>query len=148
MLWKGRQNTIKFYRTSNDQFSIFNLQMLKFLISLFTGKKVSTKTKRFVKSTLVRSSQIMRSGEVTLKRSFVIELDSMLGLILNDLYGKASIKDNLIKAKNRFSPVEYQSLWDAHKLRNRLVHEPDGNFSSKDLDASIKTFVSILSKYK
>ncbi|NCT56078.1 hypothetical protein GW755_04540 [bacterium] len=122
--------------------------MFKFLLSLFKGKQVSSKTKRFVKATLARSSSVTSSNEGNLKRSYIIELDSMLGLILNDLYKKASIKDNLIKAKNRFSANEYQNLWNSHKVRNRIVHEPDGVFTSKELDSSILNFVKVLSKYK
>lgn len=122
--------------------------MFKFLLNLFRGKQVSNKSKRFVRSTLARSASVLKSNDPTLKRSFVIELDSMLGLVLNDLYGKDSIKDNLIKAKNRFDSKSYQNLWEAHKLRNRLVHEPDGVFRSAELDISIKNFISVLGKYK
>lgn len=122
--------------------------MFKFLISLLKGKQVSGKSKRFISSTLGRSKDVLKSGETTLKRSYIIELDSMLGLVLNDLYGKATIKDNLIKAKNRFSPNDYQNLWNAHKLRNKLVHEPDGRFKSSELDKAVRDFVNILSKFR
>ena len=122
--------------------------MFKFLLNLFRGKQVSTKTKRFVKATLARSGSVSKSNDITLKRSYIIELDSMLSLVLNDLYGKDSIKDNLIKAKSRFNSSEYQNLWNAHKVRNRIVHEPDGVFNSKELDVSVTNFVAVLSRYK
>jgi hypothetical protein len=38
-------------------------------------------------------------------------------------FGGGSFADRLRAAEGRFSPSTYQSIWSAHKLRNRLAHE-------------------------
>lgn len=89
---------------------------------------------------------MVNSDDMSKKRSLIVEYDSILGKILSDLYGKNSVSENLKKAKNRFSKDDYNFLWFSHKIRNTIIHEPERNISTPELNKAINNFKKILVK--
>ena len=119
-----------------------------FLKNLIFGRQISGKTKRFINSALVKASESLKSKDSHLMKASITQLDSMLGMALNDLYGKNSIAENLKKAKNKFSKEVYQKVWEAHKIRNHIVHEPERYLGDRELDSAVRNFILVLNRIK
>lgn len=57
------------------------------------------------------------------------------------------VGDTMADRLKQFSPSEMKSLeelWDAHKLRNELVHQPNFEFSVKDATRALKSYETFL----
>jgi len=86
--------------------------------------------------------QMLDDGRPSNFRQAILEADKLMGYVLKkmQLHGE-TMGERLKAARSRFSPKIYQGLWDAHKIRNRLVHE----FSSEVLNYEAKEAIE---KYK
>lgn len=72
----------------------------------------------------------------------LMEADKVVDHAMKLLGYQGSFADKLRKAGPCFSDV--QSLWDAHKLRNRLAHEVNVSLSEKDVQRAVNTFEKAL----
>lgn len=117
------------------------MDILNFLKTLIFGKQLQLKTKKLVASVVNKYSSVYSNSDLSLKKSYIVELDSVLSACLNDLYGKNSIANNLIKSKSKFNKATYQNLWEGHKIRNKIVHEPTLNIEDKTLNYAILSLV-------
>ena len=72
------------------------------------------------------------------------EADAVLEKALGKLGFEGSMSDKLKKAGPRFSHI--QAIWKAHKLRNKVVHEPGSNLSAKDAERAVKVIKKALDK--
>jgi hypothetical protein len=71
----------------------------------------------------------------------VIEADKLLDYVLEKMgYPGGSLADRLKAAQHRFK--DYQGIWFAHKIRNRLVHD----LHSEVLEYEIKEAIDRLEK--
>ncbi|MCY4010504.1 MAG: hypothetical protein OXF30_00325 [Candidatus Saccharibacteria bacterium] len=69
----------------------------------------------------------------------IIEADKLLDKALKEAgYKGDSMKDRLVSAQKHLS--DSQSLWRAHKLRNRLVHEMNVTLSVKETKQTLEAF--------
>ena len=68
----------------------------------------------------------------------IMEADKILDNALKELGYQGSFADKLRKAGPRFSNV--QSLWDAHKLRNRLAHEMGVQLRDAEVSGAMQAF--------
>jgi hypothetical protein len=124
------------------------MSFLKLVQEAIFGKRLSTSTKRLVNNCITKSFDVVKNGDENAKKALVVEMDGVLGKALNDLYGKNSVGANLKKAKPRFKYETYQKAWDAHKLRNKLVHEPGVKIDSRDMNMAVSNFVEVLKALK
>ncbi|MBP6005694.1 hypothetical protein KA531_02230 [Candidatus Saccharibacteria bacterium] len=69
----------------------------------------------------------------------VIEADKLLDYVLKGVSSKGGFTDRLKSQEYRLKNA--QSIWDAHKLRNRLVHDLDSEdqYSNQQLINTSKT---------
>ncbi|MDP7454020.1 MAG: hypothetical protein QF809_00565 [Candidatus Peribacteraceae bacterium] len=72
------------------------------------------------------------------------EADAVLEKALGKLGFEGSMADKLKKAGPRFPHI--QAIWEAHKLRNRLVHEPGGKMNAKNVDRAVRAFGKAIDK--
>lgn len=72
------------------------------------------------------------------------EADAVLEKALGMLGVEGSMGDKLKKAGSRFPHT--QAIWEAHKLRNKAVHEPGISLNSKDVDRAVKAFGKAIEK--
>jgi hypothetical protein len=82
----------------------------------------------------------------------VIEADKLVDTVLRraGLDG-ASMADRIRKTEKMVSRPVYQSMWDAHKVRNELVHEVDrhvNEYSSRDAINKMKNYLEALGAFK
>lgn len=94
-----------------------------FLLSRFNLSKKSVRSKDRILATLERLGEHVSSENDFERRDTIIRLDNLLGKALGYRYNNSdSCGDNLKKAGKVFRKDTYQNLWDAHKLRNEVVH--------------------------
>ncbi len=84
-------------------------------------------------SRMLNSLEALKAGaysdDLARRRDTMIKLDNILTKALQyRLSNTNSCGDNLKLINKRFKRTEYDKLWEAHKLRNRIVHD--------DLDVS------------
>lgn len=73
----------------------------------------------------------------------IINADKLLDLALRKKnYKGETMGERLVSAKNILS--KRQDVWDAHKLRNRLVHEHNVRLDKKKTHEALKGFESAL----
>ncbi len=72
----------------------------------------------------------------------VMEADKVFDHLMKELGYEGSFADKLKRAGPRFANVE--DLWWAHKLRNRLAHEPGMTVTEKDRARSVRAFEKAL----
>src|SRR3972149_10234498 len=70
----------------------------------------------------------------------IIEADKLLAYTLEKMNYQGSLGDKLKASKNKFSQAVYNDLWEAHKIRNRLVHEVSAEINSFQAQKAIKDF--------
>lgn len=68
----------------------------------------------------------------------VMESDAIFDRTLKELGYEGSLGDKLKDAENRIPNID--EVWRAHKLRNRLAHEPGGSVSEKEVKGALNAF--------
>jgi hypothetical protein len=79
-------------------------------------------------SRMLNSLEALKAGaysdDLARRRDTMIKLDNILTKALQyRLSNTSSCGDNLKLINKRFKRAEYDKLWEAHKLRNRIVHD-------------------------
>ena len=88
-----------------------------------------------------RIEQLLTAGRPSAYKEAVILADKMLDFALKGIISGETMGERLKNAREGFSPEVYQGLWDAHKMRNSLVHE-----ASFDLTVSVAK--DVLAKFQ
>ena len=99
------------------------IAILFILVALNTRKINYTKKKKLAESLYSYKAGAF-SEEPTVRRDSIIKLDNLLSKSLQ-LYFNNNLLcgDNLKNAKKIFKKRAYNSLWEVHKLRNKIVHD-------------------------
>ena len=66
---------------------------------------------------------LLLSAQPSQIKQALISADKTLDNILRDLYEGNTMAERMRSAKSRFDPAMYDLLWQAHLMRNTLVHE-------------------------
>jgi len=102
---------------------------LLFFVAYLNSKKIPIRKKEKIFEKIELLGAQINSDEEYARRDAVIRLDNVLGKALNITYSnESSCGDNLKLAKKLFDKKLYQQVWDAHKVRNNIVHN-DENIS-------------------
>jgi hypothetical protein len=100
-----------------------------FLVAYINSKKIPVRKKEKIFEKLELLSSQVNSDDEYARRDAIIRLDNVLGQSLNIRLGNdSSCGDNLKISKKLFDKKTYQQIWDAHKVRNNIVHN-DENIS-------------------
>lgn len=84
-------------------------------------------------------------GGVTHFGAAVVAADKLLDYVLRQKgYRGETMGERLVSAKNDVSPSVYHNAWQAHKLRNQLVHEVDGQVLSFQIKEAMNNYEAIL----
>ncbi len=68
------------------------------------------------------------------QKQLIIELDKLLDFCLkNKKLNGDSMGDRLKSSRSFFSKDSYNKIWEAHKVRNKLVHEIDFRITIESL---------------
>jgi hypothetical protein len=117
--------------------TILILIAVLFLLVAINSKKIDITKKKKLLEELYALKSLALSEELSVRRDSIIKLDNLLSKSLQ-LYFKNTLPcgDNLKSAKKIFKKRAYNSLWEVHKLRNKVVH----NDYAVSLDEAKKAF--------
>ncbi|MEX1068336.1 MAG: hypothetical protein WED08_00810 [Patescibacteria group bacterium] len=76
-----------------------------------------------------RIDQLIQDGRPSALKEAVIAADKLLDYALMQVSSGEAMGERLKNADRSFSREVYQGLWDAHKMRNALVHDPNFDLS-------------------
>ena len=66
----------------------------------------------------------LKAESDAISRDIMVRADNILSSALQCYFGNSNgIGENLKKAKYLYNRSEYNELWNAHKVRNKVVHE-------------------------
>jgi len=106
-------------------FILFLIALL-FIMARISSTRVPQKKKEKIYSRLEDIRMQVQSDDVYARRDAIIKLDNLLSKSLQIRYrNEKSCGDNLKIAKNLFRKDSYQNIWEAHKLRNSIVHKDE-----------------------
>jgi hypothetical protein len=102
--------------------------MLKLLKSLFGGSvfathSVKAETVSKIQSDWATVNILLSQKSPTQLKQALITADKAMDNALRDIVPGETMGDRLKAAQNRFDQVTYNKIWEAHKLRNSVVHE-------------------------
>lgn len=86
---------------------------------------VSTETSDKIRRDWANINNLLKGKSPSQLRQALITADKTLDNALREIVDGKTLGERLINAKNKFDPITYNKLWDAHKIRNNLVHEAD-----------------------
>jgi hypothetical protein len=117
-------------------------KIFKSKISLknFTRLSIDYKDGEIVKQKWNEIQNLMALGRPSNFRQAILEADKLLDFVLEKMNYRGSLGEKLKAAKDRFSPGIYNGIWDAHKIRNRLVHEVGSEILNWDAKEAIEKF--------
>lgn len=119
------------------------LELIKKILNFLLGKK--TISKRVV-AMVMRDWQdinlLLKGDSPSGLKQALIVADRSLDSVLKDLVTGETLGERLKNAKNLFHPVSYDKIWQAHKLRNALVHESGFEVQGFILKVSIENLRS------
>ena len=97
--------------------------------------------KQKIQDDWVRIEQLVQTARPSALKEAVIVADKLLDYALLQVSSGEAMGERLKNADEAFPRDIYQGIWDAHKMRNALVHEP--NFDLTTLVAR-----DVLEKFK
>lgn len=104
--------------------TILLLIVVLFVLVSLNNKKVDGKKREKIIKEAYSLKKAVVSDELAVRRDAIIKLDNLLSKSLQ-LYFRNdfSCGENLKMASKLFKKRAYDRLWNAHKLRNKVVHD-------------------------
>lgn len=100
------------------------------------GSKPTWKSK--VQAKLDSIKRRANTSNLATLQQLLIETDKLLDYALQQRKIKGgTLGERLKNAKDLFDHSSYNNVWEAHKLRNRLVHEVDATADAKQLKTAV-----------
>jgi hypothetical protein len=114
-------------------------------MDLLNGKRsVTERVSAVVTRDWQEIAALVKGGSLSQLKQALIVADKSLDSVLKDLVAGEAMGERLKNAKQLFHPQTYDKLWQAHKLRNALVHESGFEVQSFILKAATESFRSAL----
>lgn len=104
--------------------TILVLITILFILVSLNSRKIDIRKKKKVVEALYNLKDSAKSEELAVRRDTIIKLDNLLSKSLQ-MYFKNNLQcgENLKLAKKIFKKRAYNSVWEVHKLRNKVVHD-------------------------
>ncbi len=84
---------------------------------------VSPEVEGRVREDWKKIDELVRVARPSALREALITADRTLDNVLREISSGESMGERLKNLRGRFNPVVYNKTWEAHKMRNALVHE-------------------------
>jgi hypothetical protein len=89
-----------------------------------------------VRNQLAKLSANVDSKDKLVLYHSLVEVDKLLDHTLKQLQVPGrTMGERLKNGKHKFDPRSYNDIWEAHKIRNNLVHEVNYHITNKELKA-------------
>lgn len=116
---------------------ILFLIVVLFLAVSFANKKIDSTKKIDILNKLKDLGLHVQSLDGAVRRDSIVKLDNLLTKALQYYFHNSNTcGDNLKKSNRIFKKKELDGLWEAHKIRNNIVH----NDYDIDQDEALETF--------
>ncbi|OGC48579.1 hypothetical protein A3A69_00640 [candidate division WWE3 bacterium RIFCSPLOWO2_01_FULL_37_15] len=102
------------------------LNLIKKLLGFAKGYRrysVSQPTEDRIKTDWIKIDELLRLRSPSQLRQALISADRSLDQAMKDIFDGETMGERLKNAKDRFEKNMYNKIWEAHKIRNNLVHE-------------------------
>lgn len=86
---------------------------------------VSSDTSAKIQRDWANINNLLKGKSPSQLRQALITADKTMDNALRDIVDGQTMGERLKNARDKFDPLTYNKLWDAHKIRNNLVHEAD-----------------------
>lgn len=84
---------------------------------------VSPAVESVIKADLEKVDQLLKLGGPSNYKQALLIADRSLDTALKELISGETMGERLKNAKDKFDRILYNKLWEAHKMRNSMVHE-------------------------
>lgn len=117
---------------------IFLVTIVVFVI-LLTGlylfkKKGRSQWRKAAEQKLAELDQMVKSENIFQLKAVIMDADKLLDFVLKNKRIKGeTLGERLKNAKDKLVWKDYQNLWEAHKLRNKMSHEMEFSPSPQEL---------------
>ncbi len=102
---------------------MFNFLLKLFFPNLAGRHSVSQQTESKIKIEWSNIEFLLKQKGPSQLRQALISADKCLDNALRDVVAGETMGERLKNAKNKYDVVTYNKIWEAHKVRNNLVHE-------------------------
>lgn len=117
------------------------------LVASSSGGKDEAQWKKIAKSNIYKAESKINSNNYYEVKDSLVELDKLLDYLLKNKRVKGeTLGERLKNANSMFTRNDYNALWNAHKLRNQLVHEVEHSISITTIKNNSRTMASIIKK--
>lgn len=111
----------------------------------FMGRRGGMRVKADLLKKLEQSRSLAR-GDTSKRKDCLIQLDSIMGAALKHAGVRGeTVGERLKNSKQLYDRALYQDMWDAHKLRNAIVHEQHDQ-SPHETEVAVQAFTSAIRK--
>ena len=124
---------------SNILIVIFTVAFLLAIVEIgliFSSRKNNLKKKKSIDivGLTQKINQLLVSDDLNLNKQALIEADKLLDNVLKQLINGKDMGERLKNAKSIMADDNlYHLVWEAHKLRNKVVHEVDYIIDRKEI---------------
>ena len=108
----------------------------------FRKTVLSSQAREIVKTKWQEIEELIKLGKPSNFKNAVISADKLLYFVLKEVGFSGTLGEKLIAAKGRFS--DYSGIWQAHKLRNRIVHEIEHEMFHFEATSAVAQFKKAL----
>lgn len=128
---------------------------MPFFSKLFQTKSykrlgISAQDRQMVTQKWSQIQQLLKLGGPSRLQKAVLEADKLLFFVLDKMGYSGSLGERLKEAKERFVSDRnysiYNDLWEAHKVRNRIIHEVKSEVLSYEASDAVNKFEKGLRK--
>lgn len=89
----------------------------------------------------------IQSGDTLHLKSALVDADKLLDFVMKSRRLKGETMGERLKNANKyFDRNQYNRIWEAHKLRNRLVHEIDSSTNDQQIRTAFSELKSAIRK--
>jgi hypothetical protein len=110
----------------------------RFIAGGLARRHLNTANRETIQARWLAVESLVKAGQSSNLKAAVIDADKLLDFTLKALGASGStLGERLRSAQRSFS--NYNGVWQAHKLRNQIVHE-DGGIVAAQVPVAIKQF--------
>lgn len=116
-------------------------------LALFPGKKKSSWKKEVAEKVTHIKNQAAGKKDYIIYRHLLIDCDKLLDHSFKQMHLKGqTMGERLKNAKYLYDQKQYNQIWEAHKVRNKLVHEVDYKIEQKEIEKYMYNLLRAISK--
>ena len=102
--------------------------------------------RNYVREKWAEIETLMRVGRPSAFKTAILDADKLLDYVLKSLHYRGQTMGERMKSisRERFERDFFDAMWQAHKLRNEMVHNMDYNVMDFEARTAIKKFEKTL----